>query len=254
MMGVTRWNYQRLLDLKQPGVSLPAVFDPALIVDLNAVSEWVLGQEKYPVLHLSSRDTGEKFDLEYVEPGCRPVPPDWDKHRTRTDSTHALSLHPQISPPTELPQSTSMPPTKLFQFPARPLADVSVQPTSAPEPKTEPGTTFPPPLPLLSSPTAARTGPVKTGGRVFVLAHKRWPSPMKDVIDSLLNKHRGQKDMLKLVDQDHTVLVHNCGSDPNSMLHPTTRLHIAQYVKHLSKLLNTSTEKVQERQQLSGTL
>ncbi|XP_071330701.1 uncharacterized protein [Trachinotus anak] len=85
MMGVTRWNYQRLLDLKQPGVSLPAVFDPALIVDLNAVSERVLGQEKYPALHLSSRDTGEKFGLEYVEPGCRPVPLDWDKHRTRTD-------------------------------------------------------------------------------------------------------------------------------------------------------------------------
>lgn len=85
------------------------------------------------------------------------------------------------------------------------------------------GTTFPPPLPLLSSPTGARTGPVKTGGRVFVLDHKRWPAPMKKAIDDLLNKHRGQKDMLKLVDHDYAALVHNSCRDPNSMLHPTTK-------------------------------
>ncbi|GAA6085634.1 uncharacterized protein LOC119497938 [Tachysurus ichikawai] len=51
-------------------------------------------------------------------------------------------------------------------------------------------------------------------------------------------------------------MVHSFCTDPNSMLHPTTRLHIARYVKHLAKLLNTSTslntspEKLQERQQL----
>ncbi|KAA8578551.1 hypothetical protein FQN60_007119, partial [Etheostoma spectabile] len=35
-----------------------------------------------------------------------------------------------------------------------------------------------------------------------VLDHKRWPTPMKKAINDLLHKHRGQKDMLKLVDQD----------------------------------------------------
>lgn len=41
--GVAQWNYQRLLDLKQPGVCLPANFDLALIANINAVSESVLG-------------------------------------------------------------------------------------------------------------------------------------------------------------------------------------------------------------------
>ncbi|XP_067464800.1 uncharacterized protein [Thunnus thynnus] len=267
MTGVARWNYQRLVDLKQPDVRLPAVFDPALIADLNAVSERVFGEEKYPAFRLSSRDTGEKFGLEYVEPDCRPVPLDWDKHRSKTDSTDALSPPPQISPPpvpSELPQSSSTAPTKLFQFPVCPPADVAVKPdvdpSSAPDPQTEPETTYPPPLPQLSSPTAARTGPVKTGGRVFVLDHKRWPAPMKKAIDDLLNKHRGQKDMLKHVDQDYAALVHSSCNDPNSMLHPTTKLHISQYLKHLAKLMNTSSslntspEKLQDRQQLWHSL
>lgn len=93
-----------------------------------------------------------------------------------------------------------------------------------------------------------------------MLDHKRWPAPMKQVIDNLLNKHRGQKDMLKLVDQDYAALVHNTCTDSNSMLHPTTKLHISQYIKHLSKLLNTSSslntspEKLQERQELWHSL
>ncbi len=51
-------------------------------------------------------------------------------------------------------------------------------------------------------------------------------------------------------------MVHNSCTDPNSMLHSTTRLHISQYVKHLAKLLNTSSslntspEKLLQRQQL----
>ncbi|KAF3850001.1 hypothetical protein F7725_019720 [Dissostichus mawsoni] len=115
-------------------------------------------------------------------------------------------------------------------------------------------------LSLLSSPTAARTGPVKTGGRVFVLDHKRWTGPMKQAVDNLLNKHHGQKDMLKLVDKDYAALVLDSCTDPNSMLHPTTKHHICQYVKHLSKLLNTSSsinispEKLQERQVLWHSL
>ncbi|KAJ3583299.1 hypothetical protein NHX12_028163, partial [Muraenolepis orangiensis] len=63
MTGVARWNYQRLVDLKQPGVILPAVFDPELVAELNSASNRVTGQEKYPVLHSSHRDTGEKFGL-----------------------------------------------------------------------------------------------------------------------------------------------------------------------------------------------
>ncbi|RXN11867.1 hypothetical protein ROHU_010366 [Labeo rohita] len=43
MTGVARWNFQRLVDLKQPGVQLPGAFDPSLIADLNTVSERVLG-------------------------------------------------------------------------------------------------------------------------------------------------------------------------------------------------------------------
>ncbi|MPV02317.1 hypothetical protein FVA96_24275 [Escherichia coli] len=84
--------------------------------------------------------------------------------------------------------------------------------------------------------------------------------PSLAVIDQLLNKPREQKDTLKLVDQDYAALVHNSCTDPNSMLHPTTKLHVLQYVKHLSKLLNTSSslnvspEKLQERQKLCHSL
>ncbi|XP_068586790.1 uncharacterized protein [Cebidichthys violaceus] len=260
MTGVARWNYQRLVDLKQPGVHLPAVFDSALVAQLNAVSEWVLGQVKYPAFHLTSRDTGEKFGLEYVEPGCRPVLLDWDKHRSKTDSAQAQNSPPQSGPPaaqTALPRSSSMAPPKLLQFSPCPAADSAAKPEVNP---TTTETTRRPSLPLLSSPTGARTGPVKTGGRVFVLDHKRWPAPMKAAIDNLLNIHRGQKDMLRLVDQDYAALVHNSCTDPNSMLHPTTKLHMSLYVKHLSKLLNTSSslnispEKLQERQELWHSL
>lgn len=112
------------------------------------------------------------------------------------------------------------------------------------------------PLPLRSSPRSARTGPIKTGGRVFVLDHTRWTSPMKAAIDDLLQKHHGEADMLRRVDQEYADIVHQSASDPNSLLHPTTRLHISRYVKHLAKLLNTSSslntsqEKLLQTQQL----
>ncbi|KAL1268446.1 hypothetical protein QQF64_033809 [Cirrhinus molitorella] len=79
---------------------------------------------------------------------------------------------------------------------------------------------------------------------------------MKETIDTLLKKHHGKKDMLKLVDQEYAAMVHSSCTDPNSMLHSTTRLHISQYVRHLAKLLNTSSslntsqEKLVETQQL----
>lgn len=123
-----------------------------------------------------------------------------------------------------------------------------------------PETSTSPPLPLQSSPRSARTGPIKAGGRVFVLDHKRWTSPMKEAIDSLLDKYHGQKDMLKLVDQDHAAKVHQSATDPNSLLHPTTKYHITQYIKHLAKpvntssSLNTSPEKLLETQKLWHSL
>ncbi|KAK9976145.1 hypothetical protein ABG768_021351, partial [Culter alburnus] len=83
MIGVARWNFQRLVDLKQPGVKLPAVFDPVLIMELNKLSDMVTGQAKYPALLVSQTDTRERFGLQYVEPGCRPVPLDWDKHKSQ---------------------------------------------------------------------------------------------------------------------------------------------------------------------------
>ena len=125
MTGVARWNFQRLVDLKQPGVRLPAAFDPQLIADLNAVSKRVLGDEKYPALRLSSRDTGERFGLDYVEPGCRPVHLDWEKHR----STTRQGLVRPVSCP---------------------------QPPSAPTPSTQPATAHPPPV----HPPSAKPPPV----------------------------------------------------------------------------------------------
>ncbi len=35
-------------------------------------------------------------------------------------------------------------------------------------------------------------------------------------------------------------MVHMSSTDPNSMLHSATNLHISQFVMHLAKLLNTS--------------
>ncbi|KAL1276953.1 hypothetical protein QQF64_023626 [Cirrhinus molitorella] len=70
-----------VVDLKQPGVKLSAVFDPVLITELNKPSEVVTGQAKYPALLVSQ--TRERFGLQYVEPGCHPVPLDWDKHKSQ---------------------------------------------------------------------------------------------------------------------------------------------------------------------------
>ncbi|KAL1276804.1 hypothetical protein QQF64_036427 [Cirrhinus molitorella] len=111
-------------------------------------------------------------------------------------------------------------------------------------------------MPMIASPGSTHTGPVKTGGRVFVSDHKRWTAPMKEATDILLKKHHGKKDMIRPVDQEYAAMVLSSSTDPNSMFHSTTKLHISQYVKHLAKLLNTSSslntspEKRLERQQL----
>ncbi len=85
--GVGRWNFQRLVDLKQPDVTLPAVFDPLLITELNKFTLKVTGQAKYPTLQILNRDTGERFRLEYVEPGCLPVALNWDRDTEHQSST-----------------------------------------------------------------------------------------------------------------------------------------------------------------------
>ncbi len=113
-----------------------------------------------------------------------------------------------------------------------------------------------PPLPFAPSPRAARTGPIKAGGLLFVLDHFRWTQPMRDSIDGLLTKYHGQKDLLNQVDAEYAALVQAASRDPNSLLHPTTKQHISRYVKHLAKMtntsssLNTSSEKLLETQQL----
>ncbi|XP_070407888.1 uncharacterized protein [Nothobranchius furzeri] len=262
MTGVARWNYQRLVDLKRPDVVLPAVFDPALIAELNSSYKRVTGQEKYPTLRVSDRDTGERFGLEYIEPGCRPVPLDWDKHRTQkrgeSSAPFLLPVHSSISAQVQTPASTSnlgSAPSVSPLLSAGDLLKEDVQEFLA-----TPDLSCAPPLPLRAYPSSARVGPIKTGGRVFVLDHTRWTPPMKEAIDDLLQKHRGNKDMLKLVDQEYAAIVHRAAADPNSLLHPTTRLHISRYVKHLVKLLNTSSslnispEKLKDTQQLWHSL
>ncbi|KAK2861055.1 hypothetical protein Q7C36_005221 [Tachysurus vachellii] len=250
MTGVARWNFQ--------------LFDPLLIGDLNTASARVLGMAKYPILQVCTKDTGERFGLEYVEPGCRPVVLDWEKHKSKT--TQAFSPADQGSTPTaqsadhpgELDVTSS--PQLVSEFAplhssldsahlelqsepestrTLPVPSLSSSHVAHAEPGSNPETTYTPPMPMLASPSSTCTGPMKNGGRVFVLDHKLWTAPMKEAIDSLLNKHHGKKDMLKLVDQEYAAMVHSSCTDPNSMLHPTTRLHISQYVKHLAKLLNT---------------
>ncbi|XP_030613308.1 uncharacterized protein LOC115800199 [Archocentrus centrarchus] len=275
MTGVARWNYQRLVDLKQPGVILPAVFDPALVAELNAVSRRVTGQEKYPALHLSDRDTGERFGLEYREPGCRPIPLNWDKHKTlKTDEPaarpppsslqKAVSARLQVCPPSSSSSSSAVsgmaPPGSAPPVTDPLSAGVLLKQETPSEDIQEPTAVMEIsdalPLPVRASPRSARTGPIKTGGRVFVLDHTRWTSPIKKAIDDLLQKHHGKKDLLKLVDQDYASMVHRSAMDPNSLLHPTSKLHISRYVKHLGKLLNTSSslntspEKLVQTQQL----
>ncbi|MEQ2219826.1 hypothetical protein XENOCAPTIV_024921, partial [Xenoophorus captivus] len=103
---------------------------------------------------------------------------------------------------------------------------------------------------------AARTGPIKAGGLLYVLDHSRWTQQMRNAIDQLMAKHHGQKYFLAKVDVEYAAVIQAASRDPNSLLHPTTKQHISRYVKHLAKMtntsssLNTSTEKLLETQQL----
>nr|XP_054591410.1 uncharacterized protein LOC107373520 [Nothobranchius furzeri] len=229
---------------------------------LNSSYKRVTGQEKYPTLRVSGRDTGERFGLEYIEPGCRPVPLDWDKHRTQkrgeSSAPFLLPVHSSIPAQDPTPASTS----NLGSAPSvSPLLSAGDLLKDVQEFLATPDLSCAPPVPLRAYPSGARVGPIKTGGRVFVLDHTRWTPPMKEAIDDLLQKHRGDKEMLKLVDQEYAAIVHRAAAaDPNSLLHPTTRLHISRYVKHLVKLLNTSSslnispEKLRDTQPLWHSL
>ncbi|XP_059906708.1 uncharacterized protein LOC132456379 [Gadus macrocephalus] len=276
MTGVVRWNFQRLVDLKQPGVELPAVFDPLLIWELNAACQRVTGVRKYPALHISNRDTGERFGLQYVESGCRTVVLNWDKHRTQHNTSAAVTVATQLHSSAldevhDIVAGTDSQETSDGTVQDNPVGAVPIlsfqppMPASAtakeePHPLMDTDLRGVAPLPISSSPRAARTGPIKTGGLVQVLDHGRWTAPMRAAIDGLLAKHHGAKALLKRVDAEYAAMVQRACTDPNSLLHPTTGQHISRYVKHLAKLkntsssLNTSPEKVLETQQLWQSL
>ena len=97
MTGVVRWNIQRLVDLKLQGVELPGVFDPQLIADLNTSSLRVTGKAKYPTLQITNRDTGERFGLRYLEPGCRPVSLNWDQEEYQHSKAPAVAEEQRYS-------------------------------------------------------------------------------------------------------------------------------------------------------------
>ncbi|KAI4831465.1 hypothetical protein KUCAC02_001005, partial [Chaenocephalus aceratus] len=274
MTGVVRWNYQRLVDLKQPDVELPAVFDPRLISELNTISVKVTGRSKYPALQLSNRDTGERFGLQCIEPGCRPVVLNWDKNRAQPNNPAAVAMEtehhfpaPTVVVGTESQESCADPVGAVPNLSSSSRQSSDVVTKSLPPLTQASATQKPEPLihltgvlPQSSSPRATRTGPIKTGGLIQVLDHGRWTEPMKAAIDELLVNHRGAKDVLKWVDADYAAMVQRGCTDRNSLLHPTTVQHISRYVKHLAKLkntsssLNTSPEKVLETQQLWHSL
>ncbi|TWW53831.1 hypothetical protein D4764_0165870 [Takifugu flavidus] len=219
---------RRPVDMKKPGAVLPAVFDPASMWELNSASMAVTGQDKCPAF-TSLTETLEKDDA----PGATP------------SSSGATA--------TAVPSLPPAPPVSFHLSAAGRVKEIPAEDDQDPERSTSLELC---PCLLKSSPRSARTGPMKTGGGVFVLDHTRWTLPMKDAIDSLLQYHHGDKDILRLVDRDYADTVHRSAADPNSLLRPTTRFHISRYVKHLAKLLNTSSslntspEKLLETQQL----
>ncbi|KAI4810179.1 hypothetical protein KUCAC02_019020, partial [Chaenocephalus aceratus] len=220
MTGVVRSNYQRLVDLKQPDVELPAVFDPRLISELNTISVKVTGRSKYPALQLSNRDTGERFGLQYVEPGCRPVVMNWDKNRAQPNNPAAVAMEtehhfpaPTVVVGTDSQESCADPvgAVPILSSSSRQSSDVvtkSLPPltqasaTQKPEPLIDTDLTGVAPLPQSSSPRATQR--------------------MQAAIDELLVNHRGAKDVLKRVYADYAAMVQRGCTDRNSLLHPTT--------------------------------
>ncbi|KAK5600873.1 hypothetical protein CRENBAI_008322 [Crenichthys baileyi] len=178
---------------------------------------------------------------------------DWNKHRSQkiTEPHHSEQTPPCVTA-TDLPEEVKT--ELLAQGDVDGACALSRQMTVQPCPKKHVPVVLA--LTFAHSPCAARTGPVKAGGLLYVLDHSRWTQQMRYAINQLLAKHHGQKDFVAKVDAEYAVVVQAASRDPNSLLHPTTKQHISRYVKHLAKMtntsssLNTSTEKLLETQQL----
>ncbi|KAJ3584022.1 hypothetical protein NHX12_014519 [Muraenolepis orangiensis] len=210
--------------------------------------------------------------------GTRPVPMDWDNHRMQKRGepaapvplsavqTSAPVLAPDTAPSstwTPLSAMASPVPAPAVGHPFSAVALKMQEMPSEDDQEASAAMEISHALPLLASPRIAHTGPIKTGffgRRVFVLDHTRWTPLMKEAIDGLLQKYHGEKDMLRHVGRDYADLVNRSAIYPNSVLHPTTRLHISRYVKHMANLLNTSSslnisqDKLQETQQMWQSL
>ncbi|KAL1277039.1 hypothetical protein QQF64_023712 [Cirrhinus molitorella] len=170
---------------------------------------------------INSRDTEERFGLQYVKPGRRPVPLDFDKHKSRKTDLGDVEMQEESSSGI------------LFSFPSQEcLEDTSSAETPlAPEPKATPQTVI---FHQFSTPSAVTVKEqtseeclLDAGGRVFVLDHNRWTDPMRNAIDGLLAKHHGSKDLLTKVDAEYAAMVQSACTDPNSLLHSTTKQHIS---------------------------
>ncbi|XP_056265415.1 uncharacterized protein LOC130190165 isoform X2 [Pseudoliparis swirei] len=226
MTGVVRWNFRRLVDLKLPGVELPAVFDPVLIAELNNLSAKVTAKAKYPALQVTNGDTGERFGLDYVERCCRPVPLNWDKHKTQPSMAAAVAKeteHPAAVEATDRQETSATvreAPSSLVPILSfHEGSDVKFQPPLRPS-------SAPAPLPVSSSPYSRshrtdenrRHRPGAGPRPVDRRCHRR-----------LLMKHHGAPRMLKQVDDDYAAMVQRGCTDPHSLLHPTTCQHISRY-------------------------
>ncbi|TWW53070.1 hypothetical protein D4764_0100950 [Takifugu flavidus] len=120
--GVVRWNFQRPVDMKKPGAVLPAVFDPAN-VGVELCFHGSDGTRQVPCVHLSDRDTGERFGLESREPGCRPLPLDWDKHKMQQRDPPSALVPPPA--PDDAPGAHFLQLGKATAVPSLPLRHLS---------------------------------------------------------------------------------------------------------------------------------
>ncbi len=169
--------------LKQPDVVLPPVFDSLLISELNIASMRVTRTEKYPILHISDWDTGERFGLEYVEPECHLVQLDWNKHRVQRKDDRAV-LAPLPSAPT--PSTTLTPPATV------PLSQsAQTPPTAVPLSRSAPMT--PAAVPLSQS---AQTPPSAVS-----LAHSAPTSPTAVAVSSSPQSKPGVIHKLQMLSQ-----------------------------------------------------
>ncbi len=48
---------------------------------------------------------------------------------------------------------------------------------------------------------------------------------MRNAIDGLLAKHHGSEELLRKVDAEYAAMVQSACTDPNSLLHSTTKQH-----------------------------